>query len=101
MSLPEGNTDLGQMAKMFATKASFVDLEKRVKECEGKNDQADRTFRSHDDRISALETQYRSLASSLQLLDQRVSGIGQIPTMPTKVTGDTTGLMEMMKQMQF
>jgi hypothetical protein len=57
------NIDVGQLQSLFASKDALANLEKRLASCEKTNVLQDGTLGSHQERISALENNFDSLAS--------------------------------------
>jgi chromosome segregation ATPase len=93
---------------MFVSQSALSDLEKRVKSCEEKHDQTDKKIGNHEKRLTELESSYRSLASTISSLDSKIQNsakpapVQMITTAPVASSGgDTSGLMEMIRQLQF
>lgn len=75
-----------QLANLFVSHGAVVELEKRIEECEKRHDSSDKKLTNHDDRIAAIEAQYRSLASTVESLNNKIANFKQapIPQMPLK-----------------
>ena len=110
INIPEGaNMDMQQLANIFVSRGFVADLEKRVEFCEGKTQKNEKMIDNNDKRISDLEAQYRSLASTLASLDSKIAGLSKISAISTSVPLKTSGtsgaemnsIMEILQQLQF
>jgi len=51
---------MNELAKVFVSHHMVAELEKRMRMCEGRNDQAEKLLGDHDMRLNELEAFYKT-----------------------------------------